>query len=55
MPVIDTIDKKKYGRLLAQYLPGVVRISSCRSHRSRALGLQIHSVVLGVSQQRTEE
>ena len=25
MPVIDTIDKKKYGRLLAQYLPGVIR------------------------------
>ena len=25
MPVIDVIDKKKYGRLLAQYLPGVIR------------------------------
>ena len=25
MPVIDAIDKKKYGRLLAQYLPGVIR------------------------------
>ena len=25
MPVIDAIDKEKYGRLLAQYLPGVIR------------------------------
>ena len=26
MPVIDAIDEKKYGRLLAKYLPGVIRI-----------------------------
>ena len=25
MPVIDAIDEKKYGRLLAKYLPGVIR------------------------------
>lgn len=25
MPVIDAIDEKKYGRLLARYLPAVVR------------------------------
>ena len=25
MPLIDTIDEKKYGRLLAKYLPGVIR------------------------------
>ena len=25
MPVIDAIDEKKYGRLLAKYLPDVVR------------------------------
>jgi len=25
MPVIDVIDEKKYGRLLAKYLPGVIR------------------------------
>ena len=24
MPVIDVIDEKKYGRLLAKYLPGVI-------------------------------
>jgi HTH-type transcriptional regulator/antitoxin HigA len=25
MPVIDAIDEKKYGQLLAKYLPGVIR------------------------------
>lgn len=25
MPVIDSIDEKKYGRLLAEHLPGVIR------------------------------
>ena len=25
MPVIDAVDEKKYGRLLAKYLPGVIR------------------------------
>ena len=25
MPVIDSIDEKKYGRLLAKYLPGIIR------------------------------
>lgn len=25
MPVMDTIDEKKYGRLLAKYAPGVIR------------------------------
>lgn len=25
MPVIEAIDEKKYGRLLAKYLPGVIR------------------------------
>lgn len=25
MPVVDAIDEKKYGRLLAKYLPGIIR------------------------------
>jgi HTH-type transcriptional regulator / antitoxin HigA len=33
MPVIDVIDEKKYGRLLAKHLPGVIRRRTAEEDR----------------------
>ena len=49
MPVIDVIDEKKYGRLLAKYLPGVIR--SDEEH-DRLAGLLMK---LALSETRTAE
>lgn len=49
MPVIDAIDEKKYGRLLAKYLPGVIR--SDEEH-DRLAGLLMK---LALADERTAE
>lgn len=49
MPVIDVIDKKKYGRLLAQYLPGVIRGDD---EHDRLAGLLMK---LALAEERTAE
>jgi hypothetical protein len=49
MPVIDAIDQKKYGRLLAKYLPGVIR--SDEEH-DRLAGLLMK---LALAEQKTAE
>ena len=49
MPVIDAIDEKKYGRLLAKYLPGVIRSDG---EHDRLAGLLMK---LALSEERTAE
>ena len=49
MPVIDAIDKKKYGRLLAQHLPGVIRSDN---EHDRLAGLLM---TLALAKDRTAE
>ena len=49
MPVIDAIDEKKYGRLLAKYLPGVIRNDG---EHDRLAGLLMK---LALSEERTAE
>jgi len=49
MPVIDAVDEKEYGRLLAKYLPGVIR--SDQEH-DRLAGLLMK---LALAAERTAE
>ena len=49
MPVMNTIDKKKYGRLLAKHLPGVIRGDE---EHDRLAGLLVN---LALRNQRTAE
>ena len=49
MPVIDAIDEKKYGRLLAKYLPGVIRSDG---EHERLAGLLMK---LALAEERTAE
>ena len=49
MPVIDAIDEKKYGRLLAKYLPGVSRSDD---EHDRLAGLLMK---LALAEERTAE
>jgi len=49
MPVIDTIDKKKFGQLLAQYLPAVIHSDD---EHDRLAGLLM---TLALAEERTAE
>lgn len=49
MPVIEAIDEKKYGRLLAKHLPGVIRSDD---EHDRLAGLLMK---LALSEERTAE
>ncbi len=49
MPVIDAIDEKRYGRLLAKYLPGVIRNDG---EHDRLAGLLMR---LALADERTAE
>ena len=49
MPVIDAIDEKKYGRLLAKYLPGVIRSDDEHDR------LADHLMKLALAEARTTE
>ena len=49
MPVIDAIDEKKYGRLLAKYTPGVIRSDG---EHDRLAGLLMK---LALAEDRTAE
>lgn len=49
MPVIDAIDERKYGRLLAKYLPGVIRSDA---QHDRLAGLLMK---LALAEERTAE
>jgi HTH-type transcriptional regulator/antitoxin HigA len=49
MPVIDAIDEKKYGRLLAKYLPGVIRSDEEHDRLAELL------MKLALSEERTAE
>ena len=49
MPVIDVIDEKKYGRLLAKHLPGVIRGDD---EHDRLAGLLMK---LALAEERTAE
>lgn len=49
MPVIDAIDEKKYGRLLAKYVPGVIRSDD---EHDRLAGLLMK---LALAEERTAE
>ena len=49
MPVIDAIDEKRYGRLLAKYLPGVIRSDDEHDR------LADHLMKLALAEARTTE
>ena len=49
MPVIDAIDEKKYGRLLAKHLPGVIRTDDEHDRLAELL------IKLTLSEKRTAE
>ncbi len=49
MPVIDVVDQKKYGRLLAKHLPGVIRSDDEHDRLADLL------MKLALSDQRTAE
>ena len=49
MPVIDAIDDKKYGRLLAKYVPGIIRSDD---EHDRLAGLLMK---LALKEERTAE
>jgi HTH-type transcriptional regulator/antitoxin HigA len=49
MPVVDVIDEKKYGRLLAKYRPGVIRTDAEHDRLAELL------MKLALSRERTVE
>ena len=49
MPVVDVIDEKKYGRLLAKYRPGVIRTDAEHDRLAELL------MKLALSQERSVE